>query len=87
MTDTPFPTLRPKAITALFIQADGPHPLACARVMPRIFGRLLRRMIGVALVEGDGRLGPAAPRIAATRRGPDHPPLSRPPLAGQADPS
>ena len=87
MTDKPFPTLRPKAITALFIRADGPHPLACARVMPRIFGRLLRRVIGVALVEGDGRLARTAPRIAATRRSPDHPPLPRPPLAGQADPS
>lgn len=87
MTDTPFPILCPTDITALFIRADGPHPLARARGTPRGAGRLLRRVIGFALFNGDRRLARATPRIAATWRGPDHPPLPRPPLAGQADPS
>ena len=43
-----------------------------ARGTPRIAGRLLRRVIDFALVEGDGRLTQAIADIALTRLGVDH---------------
>jgi Holliday junction DNA helicase RuvB len=43
-----------------------------ARGTPRIAGRLLRRVVDFALVEGDGRLGRAIADRALTRLGVDH---------------
>ncbi|MCB2137677.1 MAG: Holliday junction branch migration DNA helicase RuvB, partial [Rhodobacteraceae bacterium] len=43
-----------------------------ARGTPRIAGRLLRRVIDFALVEGDGRLTRAIADAALTRLGVDH---------------
>ncbi|MEV8465222.1 Holliday junction branch migration DNA helicase RuvB [Fluviibacterium sp. DFM31] len=43
-----------------------------ARGTPRIAGRLLRRVVDFALVEGDGRLSRAIADLALTRLGVDH---------------
>ncbi|WP_224825264.1 Holliday junction branch migration DNA helicase RuvB [Cognatishimia sp. MH4019] len=43
-----------------------------ARGTPRIAGRLLRRVVDFALVEGDGRIGQAIADNALTRLGVDH---------------
>jgi len=52
---------------------DGTREIATrARGTPRIAGRLLRRVIDFALVEGDGRLDRAIADSALTRLGVDH---------------
>jgi Holliday junction DNA helicase RuvB len=52
---------------------EGVHEIAArARGTPRIAGRLLRRVIDFALVEGDGRLTRAIADSALTRLGVDH---------------
>ncbi len=52
---------------------DGPREIARrARGTPRIAGRLLRRVVDFALVEGDGRLTRAVADGALTRLGVDH---------------
>jgi Holliday junction DNA helicase RuvB len=52
---------------------DGVREIAArARGTPRIAGRLLRRVIDFALVEGDGRLTRAIADSALTRLGVDH---------------
>jgi Holliday junction resolvasome, helicase subunit len=52
---------------------DGTREIAGrARGTPRIAGRLLRRVIDFALVEGDGRLDRAIADAALTRLGVDH---------------
>ncbi|MFV2002464.1 MAG: Holliday junction branch migration DNA helicase RuvB [Paracoccaceae bacterium] len=54
-------------------EADGAHEIAKrARGTPRIAGRLLRRVVDFALVEGDGRLSRAIADSALTRLGVDH---------------
>ncbi|SOB94374.1 Holliday junction branch migration DNA helicase RuvB [Rhodobacter maris] len=53
--------------------ADGTREIAKrARGTPRIAGRLLRRVVDFALVEGDGRLTRALADNALTRLGVDH---------------
>src|SRR6056297_2656319 len=53
--------------------ADGCREIARrARGTPRIAGRLLRRVVDFALVEGDGRLDHAIADSALTRLGVDH---------------
>ena len=53
--------------------ADGAHEIAKrARGTPRIAGRLLRRVVDFAVVEGDGRLDQAIADTALTRLGVDH---------------
>jgi len=53
--------------------ADGALEIARrARGTPRIAGRLLRRVVDFALVEGDGRLSRAIADSALTRLGVDH---------------
>ena len=52
---------------------DGAHEIAKrARGTPRIAGRLLRRVVDFAVVEGDGRLSRAIADTALTRLGVDH---------------
>ena len=52
---------------------DGAHEIAKrARGTPRIAGRLLRRVVDFAVVEGDGRLDRAIADTALTRLGVDH---------------
>ncbi len=52
---------------------DGPREIARrARGTPRIAGRLLRRVVDFALVEGDGRLTRKVADSALTRLGVDH---------------
>jgi Holliday junction DNA helicase RuvB len=52
---------------------DGAHEIARrARGTPRIAGRLLRRVVDFAVVEGDGRLSRAIADTALTRLGVDH---------------
>ncbi len=52
---------------------DGPREIARrARGTPRIAGRLLRRVVDFALVEGDGRLTRALADSSLTRLGVDH---------------
>lgn len=54
-------------------EPDGTMEIACrARGTPRIAGRLLRRVVDFALVEGDGRLTRAIADSALTRLGVDH---------------
>ena len=54
-------------------EADGTREIAArARGTPRIAGRLLRRVIDFALVEGDGRLTRAIADMALTRLGVDN---------------
>ncbi len=54
-------------------EADGVREIARrARGTPRIAGRLLRRVVDFALVEGDGRLTQALADNALTRLGVDH---------------
>ena len=54
-------------------EAEGTREIAKrARGTPRIAGRLLRRVIDFALVEGDGRLTRAIADSALTRLGVDH---------------
>ncbi|MGR3343697.1 MAG: Holliday junction branch migration DNA helicase RuvB, partial [Paracoccaceae bacterium] len=53
--------------------ADGAQEIAKrARGTPRIAGRLLRRVVDFAVVEGDGRLSRAIADTALTRLGVDH---------------
>jgi len=52
---------------------DGAHEIAKrARGTPRIAGRLLRRVVDFAVVEGDGRLSRSIADSALTRLGVDH---------------
>ncbi len=52
---------------------EGAHEIAArARGTPRIAGRLLRRVVDFALVEGDGRLSRELADSALTRLGVDH---------------
>ncbi len=52
---------------------DGAHEIAKrARGTPRIAGRLLRRVVDFAVVEGDGRLSRSIADTALTRLGVDH---------------
>ena len=52
---------------------DGAHEIARrARGTPRIAGRLLRRVVDFAVVEGDGRLSRSIADTALTRLGVDH---------------
>ena len=55
------------------VTSDGAHEIAKrARGTPRVAGRLLRRVVDFALVEGDGRLDQAIADNALTRLGVDH---------------
>ncbi len=55
------------------IEEEGAREIAKrARGTPRIAGRLLRRVVDFALVEGDGRIGQAIADNALTRLGVDH---------------
>ncbi|MEL7213251.1 MAG: Holliday junction branch migration DNA helicase RuvB [Pseudomonadota bacterium] len=55
------------------IEDEGAREIAKrARGTPRIAGRLLRRVVDFALVEGDGRIGQAIADNALTRLGVDH---------------
>lgn len=54
-------------------QPDGVHEIARrARGTPRIAGRLLRRVVDFALVEGNGKISQALADDALTRLGVDH---------------
>ncbi|MBF9046128.1 Holliday junction branch migration DNA helicase RuvB [Rhodobacterales bacterium LSUCC0031] len=60
-------------LSGIDADADGVAEIAGrARGTPRIAGRLLRRVIDFALVEGDGRLTQAIADRALTRLGVDH---------------
>ena len=60
-------------LTGIDADAEGVAEIAGrARGTPRIAGRLLRRVIDFALVEGDGRLTQAIADSALTRLGVDH---------------
>ncbi len=60
-------------LSGIDADADGVAEIAGrARGTPRIAGRLLRRVIDFALVEGDGRLTQAIADSALTRLGVDH---------------
>jgi Holliday junction DNA helicase RuvB len=55
------------------IDAAGAREIACrARGTPRIAGRLLRRVVDFALVEGDGTISQALADSALSRLGVDH---------------
>jgi len=60
-------------LLGIFAESDGAMEIARrARGTPRIAGRLLRRVVDFALVEGDGRLTRAIADNALTRLGVDH---------------
>ncbi len=60
-------------LSGISTDPEGVHEIAArARGTPRIAGRLLRRVIDFALVEGDGRLTRAIADSALTRLGVDH---------------
>ncbi|MGR3758507.1 MAG: Holliday junction branch migration DNA helicase RuvB [Tranquillimonas sp.] len=59
-------------LLGIAVEEEGAHEIARrARGTPRIAGRLLRRVVDFALVEGDGRLTRAIADIALTRLGVD----------------
>lgn len=63
---------RGAGLLSIDIDADGAHEIARrARGTPRIAGRLLRRVVDFALVEGDGRITRALADGALTRLGVD----------------
>ena len=60
-------------LMGISVDPDGAHEIARrARGTPRIAGRLLRRVVDFAVVEGDGRLSRAIADTALTRLGVDH---------------
>ncbi len=64
---------RGAALLGVPADAEGCHEIARrARGTPRIAGRLLRRVVDFALVEGDGRLTRQIADSALTRLGVDH---------------
>jgi Holliday junction resolvasome, helicase subunit len=64
---------RAARLSGIDADPDGTREIAGrARGTPRIAGRLLRRVIDFALVEGDGRLDRAIADAALTRLGVDH---------------
>ncbi|MCR9068669.1 MAG: Holliday junction branch migration DNA helicase RuvB [Rhodobacteraceae bacterium] len=64
---------RAARLSGIEADPDGTREIASrARGTPRIAGRLLRRVIDFALVEGDGRLDRAIADAALTRLGVDH---------------
>ncbi len=60
-------------LSGIASEPEGTHEIATrARGTPRIAGRLLRRVVDFALVEGDGRLTQGIADSALTRLGVDH---------------